>query len=92
MLVGRVLGVQQILDSADWKTDLDPILSWSVVEFVQVDTVVREPLMNGEKSRIAGLDKLVDFVCSQMLAISAVRWVRDYYKQGLSVIVWFAVF
>jgi hypothetical protein len=56
----------------------DPVLSRAVAKAISVDASLTEPLMDQVVGLTARLNKLVDLIGTQMLAIASMVRVRDF--------------
>ena len=62
--------VKHIFGEADWNLDFDPVTSRRACEILLKDSVRSEPFVDEINAFIVGRDELVNFVLSQMLAVT----------------------
>lgn len=55
--------------------DFDPVFCWAVPQPIFSNIVAEKPALNLSKGFIGRLHKFIYIICSQMLAVSRVRWI-----------------
>ncbi len=84
MLIIRVLGVEKLFDSYNGKSDGDPISSRIDFAMRKVDAIIDKPSLDKVEGLVLWLEKVMDLLLSQMLAVARVGRVGNWSELGRS--------